>query len=139
MIKNTLILLILSFSISCRLTQNIPRHLKEQVMNAIEKSGNNQSQIQKCFSDVNENQIDELSFLIANMPEKDLKSLSSDYILENLKIACEARKKSPWGKDIPDDVFLNDVLPYCIVDEQRDPIRKKFNELFAVDCSFANF
>ena len=40
-----------------------------------------------------------------------------------------ARKEAPWGARIPEDVFLNDVLPYANIDEARDPWRKKLYEL----------
>ena len=35
----------------------------------------------------------------------------------------------PWGKDIPEEIFLNDVLPYANVDEKRDAWRKEFYDL----------
>ena len=35
----------------------------------------------------------------------------------------------PWGKDIPEEVFLNDVLPYANVDEKRDEWRQEFHDL----------
>jgi predicted esterase len=70
-----------------------------------------------------------MAFLIANMPERDLKSLGAEFLLENVALAYEARKQVSWGRQIPDDVFLNDILPYANVDEARDPWRKKLFEL----------
>ena len=35
----------------------------------------------------------------------------------------------PWGKTIPEELFLNDVLPYANVDEKRDAWRKEFFDL----------
>jgi hypothetical protein len=36
----------------------------------------------------------------------------------------------PWGKDVPEEIFFNDVLPYASLDEARDPWRAKFYEMF---------
>ena len=35
----------------------------------------------------------------------------------------------PWGRNIPEDIFFNNVLPYANVDETRDEWRKDFYEL----------
>lgn len=104
---------------------------QQTVMNAIKKAGANSEEIKKCFEKVSTGAPKkELSFLIANMPEHDLQTLSSEFIMANIKLACEARKKAPWGANIPEDIFLNDVLPYCVLNEKRDSVRKKFFELF---------
>src|SRR5262245_13129606 len=70
-----------------------------------------------------------MAFLVANMPDADLKSLKAEFLLTNTELAYKARKEVPWGKDIPEEVFLNDVLPYANVDEKRDAWRKEFFEL----------
>jgi hypothetical protein len=70
-----------------------------------------------------------MAFLVANMPDADLKSLKADFLLANTDLAYKARNTVPWGKDIPEDIFLNDVLPYAHVDEKRDAWRKDFYEL----------
>jgi hypothetical protein len=36
----------------------------------------------------------------------------------------------PWGKDIPEDIFLNDILPYASVNEHRDNWRGEFHRRF---------
>lgn len=67
-------------------------------------------------------------FLVTGMPERDLKSLKKDFLLENLELALKAREQFPWSKDIPEEVFLNDVLPYASLDETRESWRKDFQE-----------
>lgn len=64
-------------------------------------------------------------FLIEHMPAKDKASLSTAVLLDNLTLALQARKEFPWSKDIPDEIFLNDVLPYAVFDEPRDPWRSE--------------
>src|SRR5207253_8106271 len=70
-----------------------------------------------------------MAFLVANMPDADLTSLKADFLLTNTDLAYKARAAVPWGKDIPEAVFLNDVLPYANVDERRDDWRKEFYDL----------
>ena len=70
-----------------------------------------------------------MAFLIENMPDGDLTSLKAEFLLTNVKLAYEARKEMPWGKDIPEELFLNDVLPYANVDEKRDAWRQEFYEM----------
>lgn len=65
-------------------------------------------------------------FLVDNMPPGDRATLSSDFLMENLDLALAAREKFPWGKDVPERLFLNDVLPYASLDEPRDPWRSDF-------------
>ena len=50
-------------------------------------------------------------------------------MLNNCKLAYKARAAVPWSKDIPEAIFLNDVLPYANVDEKRDAWRAEFFEL----------
>lgn len=79
-------------------------------------------------------------FLIQNMPERDLTSLSAEFLLENLSLALHARSRFSWAAEVPEDVFLNDVLPYASLDETREPWRKQFLELCAPlvkDCKTA--
>ncbi len=71
-----------------------------------------------------------LQFLIENMPTRDLQSLSADYLLSHLAVAYEARDAAKWGDKIPEQIFLNDVLPYASVDEQRDDVRQELREKF---------
>ena len=62
-------------------------------------------------------------FLTEHMPTNDRKLLSSAFLMENLDLALEARDEFPWAKEVPEDLFLNDVLPYAVFDEPRDPWR----------------
>jgi hypothetical protein len=70
-----------------------------------------------------------MAFLVAHMPEADLRTLKADFLLTNADLAYKARNELPWGKGIPEDVFLNDVLPYANVDERRDAWREEFYDL----------
>ena len=65
-------------------------------------------------------------YLVDHMPPADQTSLSASFLLENLDLALQARERFPWAGDVPEEIFLNDVLPYAIFDEPRDPWRADF-------------
>lgn len=96
---------------------------------ALTKAGGNRPQLEKALKTAPAEQQKGVAFLIANMPDADLKSITADFLLTNTDLAYRARKETPWGKDIPEDIFLNDVLPYANVDEKRDPWRKEFFDM----------
>ena len=67
-----------------------------------------------------------LAFLLEHMPTRDLASLDPVSVLEDVHLAYEVRAQVPWGAELPDEVFLNDVLPHAHVTEARDPWRPRF-------------
>ena len=69
-------------------------------------------------------------FLRRHRPERDA-TLPADLLAENLRLAFEARARFPWAKDVPNELFLNDVLPYAILDEKRESWRPMLLELTA--------
>src|SRR5947208_2186256 len=72
-----------------------------------------------------------MRFLLTNMPPSDLQSLSSAFLLENVRLAYEAHEKAPWHARVPHEIFLNDVLPYASMTETREPWRKSLRETCA--------
>lgn len=71
-----------------------------------------------------------LAFLLENMPTSDLATLDPAFLLENVALAYTARDAVPWGRDLPEDIFLNDVLPYAHITERRDPWRAMLMDRF---------
>ena len=49
--------------------------------------------------------------------------------MANVELAYKARRQVPWGSQIPDDIFFNDVLAYANVDEERDAWRQELYDL----------
>ena len=84
-------------------------------------AGPNRAEIEKALEQVPASQKESMAFLIEHMPESDLTSLSAEFLLENVRLAHQARESSPW--QISDALFLNDVLPYANVDETREAWR----------------
>ncbi len=69
-------------------------------------------------------------FLAEHRPERDA-GLDPELLLENLELALAARERFPWAKDLPDRLFLNDVLPYAVLDETRERWRPRLLEVAA--------
>lgn len=65
-------------------------------------------------------------FLVEHMPPADKETLTAAFLTENLDLAMKVRAEFAWAKDVPEEIFLNDVLPYAVFDEPRDPWRADF-------------
>ncbi len=123
-----LISLLLSLCLQKEATSQPPRPVEVEA--ALANAGENRSELEKALAQVpNEERIG-LDFLLAHMPGSDLSSLKADFLLENLSLAYTVRRESAWGKSLPEEVFLNDVLPYANINERRDSWRKEFYERF---------
>jgi hypothetical protein len=92
---------------------------------ALAKAKENRMELEIALTDVPQDQRPGMAFLVSNMPDKDLTTLKGDFLLTNTKLAYKARAEMPWGKDVPEKVFFNDVLPYANVDEKRDAWRQE--------------
>ncbi len=99
------------------------------VAEALVRADKNRAELEKALSTVPAGQRVGMAFLVANMPQRDLRSLKADFLLENVALAYQARQMMPWGKTIPEAVFLDNVLAYANVDESRDPWRKEFFDM----------
>jgi hypothetical protein len=99
------------------------------VERALARAGDNRAELAKALAAAPPDQQKGMAFLVANMADRDLKSLSAAFLLENVGLAYKARRELPWGRQVPEEVFLNDVLPYANVDEPRDLWRKELYEL----------
>lgn len=97
---------------------------------AIERAGDNAEEIKKAFAEVPSEQKEGMEFLVKYMPQHDLQSLKADFLLNNVRLAYEALENSPWAKQVPQDVFFNDVLPYASINERRDDWRQDFYKRF---------
>lgn len=101
----------------------------DDVERALASAGANRSELEKALAETPADQRPGMAFLIANMPDGDLRSLKAEFLLTNAKLAYKARAETPWGKKVPDELFLNDVLPYANLDEKRDAWRQEFYDL----------
>lgn len=69
-------------------------------------------------------------FLLKYMPQDDRENLDAELLVENVTFAYHAWQMAPWGDQISEEVFLNQILPYASINERRDRWRKDFYERF---------
>ena len=100
------------------------------IENYLNLAGDNQYQLIKALNQISADKRKGLSWLIKRMPLDDLKTLSSEYLLINTSIAYEAWINSPWFRDIPENIFLDNILPYANLNERRDNMREEFRKMF---------
>ncbi len=71
-----------------------------------------------------------LAYLMRYLPLGDLETLPSTALAENVAQAYQVRSLVPWGLGLPEDVFLDAVLPHASVTEPRDSMRAEFNDRY---------
>lgn len=109
----------------------IPKQYHALLDQALEKAGDNRAELEKAIAETPRKQKEGMAFLIAYMPERDLTTLTGDYLLKNVELAYTARNRFAWAKSIPDSLFFNDVLPYANAGETRDQWREDFYMRFS--------
>ena len=130
-IKSALVLLAFGLSAcSSGRYAGVPKEYHALIDRTIATAGDNAKELKKALKEVPRNEREGMAFLISYMPERDAKSLSADFLLENVQYAYKARAEFPWAKEVPDSVFLNDVVAYANLNENRENWRKDFYERF---------
>lgn len=104
---------------------------REGIGQSLQRAGDNRAELVKALAQVPEKQAKGMQFLVAHMPERDAKVLTGDFLLKNVNWAYKARETFPWAKQVPEDIFLNDVLPYAALNERRDDWREDFFNRFS--------
>ncbi|OHX68413.1 transglutaminase-like domain-containing protein [Flammeovirga pacifica] len=115
----------------CTPSSKIDQQYQQALNNALAKAGSNSNELQKAIDAMPQEQVNAMAFLIAYMPERDLKTLSSEYLINNVNLAYKARNEFKWAAEVPDSVFYNDVIPYALMNERRDDWRQDFYNRFA--------
>ncbi|NOR73916.1 MAG: transglutaminase domain-containing protein [Draconibacterium sp.] len=94
-------------------------------------AGDNAEQIFLALENSSMQQKEAAAFLIAYMPAKDLKTLSTKFVSDQINGALKVRNEFEWCKSLPDSIFLNEVLPYYSLDEYRDNWRENYYNRFS--------
>ena len=105
------------------------------VIKALANAGENKIELITALRLAPADQRKGVAFLIANMPDTDLKSLDRYFLLDNAALAYQTRTETPWGRSIKGDLFLNNVLPYANMNERRDSFRKDLHDRFITAAS----
>ncbi len=102
---------------------------------ALARAGGNHAQIEAALLAVPTSQKEGMEFLVANMPDSDLQSLTSKFLLQNVAAAYAAWNEAPWKAQVPKEIFFNNVLPYASLSETREDthaaLREKLRPLVA--------
>jgi hypothetical protein len=101
-------------------------------MNLVEKAFNERMQLASnrdnvlfsvLVNELSPEQTEALKFLYAFMPLSDLADYDGEFFLANINMALLTKAETPWGKNIPDDIFLHYVLPCRVNNENLDSFR----------------
>lgn len=73
-------------------------------------------------------------WLIAAMPPQDKSTqsmLELGVLPDTVNLSCVVRQQTPWGKSVPKDIWMHNILPYANADEPRSSWRRfMFDKLF---------
>jgi predicted esterase len=101
----------------------------ERLEGALARAGENRPALEDSLARVPAEQRASLAFLIAHMPERDLRSLSAERLLDEVAGAHAAWEAAPWRERLPAEIFREYVLPYANVSEARDPWRAELRAI----------
>lgn len=110
--------------------QGVPAEWRESLENAIASSERG-DELKAALESVDKSQRKDMAYLIINMPDFDRNSIDLELLKENVEYANIAREQFAWAQQLPEEVYLCDVLPYAVVDEVRDSWRKELYAIFA--------
>jgi hypothetical protein len=108
----------------------LPEKYRPDAVKALGAAEQNQAELIEAIRRVPPKEREAIAFLLAHMPAGDLTTFKADLLVENIDYAYRARQAVSWGRDVPDELFFNDVLPYANLNERRENWRKDFYERF---------
>ena len=132
-IKSLLVLLALGLSLSAFAGDKyvgVPQKYHKLLDQTMVTAGDNAKELKKALQAVPADQKEGMAFLISYMSERDAQSLTADFLKEHVQYAYKARNEFPWAKEVPNDIFLNEVVAYVNLNENRESWRKDFYERF---------
>ncbi|MDZ4753596.1 MAG: transglutaminase-like domain-containing protein [Phycisphaerae bacterium] len=100
------------------------------VSTALARAGDNAPQLATALATIEPDMRPGMVFLIATMPERDLTTLNSAFLLGNVRQAYASWRGAPWGHEIPEAMFFQYILPYVNLNERRDDWRGDFASRF---------
>lgn len=110
--------------------KTIPAEFALDLEFALYRAKENTPQLLKALNAVKGEERVSMAFLISQMPMYDLTTLKANFLIDNVQLAHHSMQQVSWGKDIPPDIFLNNILPYVNVNETRDTWRQDFYERY---------
>ena len=77
---------------------------------ALASAGSNRLELEAALEQVPSDQRAGLTWLLTHMPEEDRRTLSADFLLENVGLAYDAWTGSPWRDEVSEEVFFDAIL-----------------------------
>ena len=84
-----------------------------------------------AFDQATESERADVEFLLAYLPLADLAYMTGDDILENVRLAQQARREFSWGAQLTDELYTHFVLPHRVSQEPFVHWREQFYETLA--------
>lgn len=97
-----------------------------RVESSLARNESRRSAWEAMLAKVPEAQRPGMAYLMEFLPLLDLNALPPDQLRENTDLAYKARNATAWAKAVPEEVFLDAVLPHVNITESRHPWRKEF-------------
>ncbi len=110
--------------------QGVPAEWRADLDAAIASSERG-DELKAALESMDKSQRKDMAYLIINMPDFDRNGIDLELLKENVEYANIAREQFAWAQQLPEEVYLCDVLPYAVVDEVRDSWRKELYGIFA--------
>lgn len=110
--------------------QGVPAEWRADLDAAIASSERGE-ELKAALEMMDKSQRKDMAYLIINMPDFDRNGIDLELLKENVEYANIAREQFVWAQQLPEEVYLCDVLPYAVVDEVRDSWRKELYGIFA--------
>ena len=110
--------------------QGVPAEWRADLDAAIASSERGE-ELKAALETMDKSQRKDMAYLIINMPDFDRNGIDLELLKENVEYANIAREQFVWAQQLPEEVYLCDVLPYAVVDEVRDSWRKELYAIFA--------
>lgn len=110
-------------------TKELQTSINTQFEQVIDLADYKKDEIEKGLSCCNQLEEICMKFLYCSMPLSDIANYNFNLYLSYVKHALFLRENMPWGKMIPEDIFLNYVLFYRVNNENIEDCRKLFFDM----------
>jgi hypothetical protein len=90
-----------------------------------------------CQDDIKDRQaVNEAYGLGKRIVREDVKHITGDYLISNIELSFKVWNEQPWGRDVPFDVFCEEILPYRVALEPLENWREKILFTYTKHNSF---
>lgn len=104
---------------------------EDEALCAVLATSERAEELRELIASMPEGEQRDMAYLVTYMSDDDRETMDLELLRENVTYANKAREEFAWADEVPDEVYLTDVLPYHVVDEVRDSWRPELYELFA--------